>query len=277
MKKIFYIYIVFPLLIVYSKVIVLLWGDLNYFLIQKFESIYCPDIFTVYTSDLFWTFLYFSFFILILRILLPEIVKKLIECIQYYENKSRLLTRVVIIFLQFLFIWVFLFIYYYFALPHDCIDLKIPGKCACINCAMNSVTNLYTWLIFYLFIAESLYNWSRQFLPDFIFKFDFKFIMMAICAILSLLLRLTLNDVWDFRIGLNFNFAEVLGTIFIFPFMYIIACGYNIFLLNLEKRKKIVNIVLFLAFAMFPFISPFFLCILEYFLHKNIINDEKSS
>ena len=268
MKKLFCIYIAFPLFLVYGRILCLLWQDLNYFLHKHFEGIFSPDLFGAYNNDCFWAFLYFSFFILALGLLLPKFSKTLIARAQYFESKCKIPARAAILLAQFLCVLGILFALYYFTCARECVGLKFPGKCACADCAIRPAAGLYTWGILYAFIAEPLYNWCRRFLPEFIFKFDKKLAVMVVCAALSLFCIIALDGVWDFELSLNFDFRCVLFTVFMLPFIYMVACGYNAFLSGLHGRGKTANLLLLLAFAAFPFLFALFFCAFDYFLRK---------
>ena len=246
----------------------MLWQDLNYFLHENFEGIFFPDLFSMDNSDCFRVFLYFSFFILALGLLLPNFSKTLIARMQYFEGKCKIPARAAILLAQFLCVLGILFALYYFTCARECADLKIPGKCGCADCAIRPAVVLYTWVILYAFIAEPLYNWCGRILPDFIFKLDKKFAVMAGCAALSLFFIIALDGVWDFELSLNFDFRCVLFTISMLPFIYMVACGYNAFLSGLHGRGKAANLLLLLAFAAFPFLFAVLFCAFDYYLRK---------
>ena len=276
MKKLFFIYIVLPLFLFYGGIFPLLWNDLNRFLHKKYGSVYFPDLFNFNNYDAFWTFLYFSFFTILLYVLVPRIVEKAVRGIEFLESKCKILTRLAILMLQYLCICGVLYIYYYYTRKHDCTNLLYPGKCGCVACSFREeILLLYTWIIFYAFIAEPIYNFFKKYLPEFDFKFDRKFLIMLVCSGISLfIILMEVLEIYDhdlFALSLNFDFGGIFDVIFMLPIIYIIACGYNVFLTRLDRRGKITNTLLILAFVSFPYLFPFAFCILDYILRKKNI------
>jgi hypothetical protein len=256
---------------VYGGIIHYLWNTIDRFLKKEFERISCFRLDYMYTDNAFLALLYFSFFCILLYVLFPKPIKATSRRIQFFETKSRILTRTFILLIQFLCVCGILYIYYYFTRKHDCTELAFPGKCGCAACALRPLSYLYAWIILYAFIVEPIYNWCKRILPDFVFKFDRKFVIILVCSIFTLLLTIALRKILDFSLPLNFDWGEVLYIVFMLPFIYMIACGYNVFLSKLEKRSKILNVLLILIFAAFPFLFPFLFCIFDYILRKKNI------
>ena len=271
MKKLFYIYIAFPLFLIYGGGLVGLWSMLNFFLLREFEHISILKLYHIVSGDDFYAFMYLSFCIIALYILFPKIVSALSKKINYFEAKSKIFTRIVFLMLQFSFVCIISYMYYYYTRKHDCTGLLYPGNCGCYSCAFKTLLCLYTWIIFYAFISESIYNLCEKYIPDFVFKFDKKFIIIIVLAVLSVLLGSVLKLNGYLKLSLNFDLGDLFYIFLLLPIIYIIACGYNAFLTKLERRGKITNMLLILAFALFPYLFPFLFCILDYILRKKNI------